>query len=131
MKPPIEDNAAPPTSGRTAPKGSQPISNLDRARNDQALREPPAAAPVMDEMFKDWDDNDAVPADAESSETAVVAPNWIDEAATDAMAEDQSQQTVETPAQASLGMLAIPLVAGELLQRRRQNHEEESRRKPR
>lgn len=129
LKPPVENNA-PPTSGRGTPGNSNPVTrtNVD-ARQQAALPKPPAAAPVMDELFQHWDADDAA---AEADDTAMLAdPVWVDEATTGEIAEEQSRQDEQPPQQASLGMIAIPLMAGELIQRRRRQREEAAKRKPR
>jgi cyclophilin family peptidyl-prolyl cis-trans isomerase len=128
LKPPVDGSSA-PTSGRRAPANSQPVTRTQIERRQQASITPPAAAPVMDELFQQWDADEAAQT---TDEAAMLAdPVWIDDAMTGEMAEEQSRSDASQPQQATLGMIAIPLMAGELIQRRRRQREEEAKRKPR
>jgi hypothetical protein len=84
----------------------------------------------MDETFDAWSDEDAA-APVKDSDALFADPDWIDEAVTESIAEEQLGAEGAEPSQASLGMIVLPLVAGELLQRRSKRAEEEARRKPR
>jgi hypothetical protein len=105
------------------------VTRTQIERRQQALLAPPAAAPVMDELFQQWDAEEAAQT---TDEAAMLAePIWIDDATAGEMAEEQSRTDESQPQQATLGLIAIPLMAGELIQRRRRQREEEAKRKPR
>lgn len=126
LKPPVD--GAQPTSGSPAGSRSQPVGKVDSQGDRHVTLLPWATAPVMDKLFDAWDDVAPVEEAPIRESGEAIEGAWLDEEFTDAMAEDQANPAAEEPVQASLGMLAIPIVAGELMHRRRRKQEEASRR---
>jgi hypothetical protein len=131
FKPPVDENNEQPTSGKPAVRDPQPMRNIKFERTQpEFTREPLATPPVADESFDNWGDEPRAEASVGDVANSVI-PTWLDDDTAETIAEEQAVQENNEPAQASLGMVAIPIIAGELLERRRRQREEAARRKPR
>ncbi|MDZ4784123.1 MAG: putative Ig domain-containing protein [Planctomycetia bacterium] len=131
FKPPVEENNEQPTSGKPAVRDPQPVRNINFERHQPGvIREPLATPPVADESFDNWGDESPVELPAIDVADTVIS-TWLDEETAEAIAAEQIVQENDEPTQASLGLVAIPIIAGELLERRRRQREEAARRKPR
>ncbi len=134
LKPPVDGENSTPTSGRGNRSNSPPVTRTKMESRQQASLTPPAAQPVVDELFQEWDVPSAEEQAVENDHAALidVEAAWIDDATAEAIAEEQTQREDAKPHEASLGMLAIPLVAGEILAREgRKKDEQQASRKPR